>query len=370
MHREVAATSIVASRFSNRPWKLECIARATKALEATDDHELSAILACRESSLLRMSGDVEKSERRLKQFEQAQALTEDDTTKITTARGNAQRAELIVSFAENLISQQKFQDAIALLKRWEPMHPPAPSTLEGIVLRARDITLGKVLRYQGHFNDALELFEAALNKSLTDDFFEGSGWYRVMLSNLAELYCELGQPEKGEKLLQKELEPMIRNQTHDIATGRRLRLSLAVTFIQMAKFETGKTILLQLEDLYHQDCFAAFTTKIYLFQVYVGMAQIHHCQSNWNEALKYWRLALTSAHDLASVKSWDIGLLQISIAYILHQNGESSQSHTLMVQAKRNLQSESRKYWIAGFNSTWYDYIERSMNNECNCTLI
>ena len=306
LHREVAVTSIVASRFSDKAWKVECIARATKALKATDDSETNAMLAYRESSLLRMSGDIEISKRRLKQCEQLQALSRDNTPKVTTAKYNAQRSDLIISFAENLICQHEFKDAIELLKQWEPMHPPAPSTLEGIALRARNITLGKVLRYQGHFNDALKLFEAALEGSLSDNFFEGSGWYRVMLSNLAELYCELGQPEKGEKLLQKELEPMIRNQTQNIATGRRLRLSLAETFIQMDRFETGKSLLLQLENLYHQEGYAAFTAKIYLFQVYIGMARIHHRQSNWNDALKYWRLALTSADDPTSAKPWDI----------------------------------------------------------------
>lgn len=370
LYREVAATSIAASRFSSRLWKIECIARATKALETTDDQELSTTLACRESSLFRMSGNIEKSESRLKQFEHVQALFENDATTVATARSNTQRAELIVSFGENLIYQQKFEEAIALLKRWEPIYPAAPSTLEGIALRARDITLGKVLRFQGHFNEALILFEAALDRSLCDDIFEGSGWYRVMLSNLAELYCELDQPEKGEKLLQTELEPMIRNQTHDIATGRRLRLSLAQTFIQMARFETGKIVLMELENFYDEDYSAAFTTRICLFQVYIGMARIHHRQSNWDEALKYWRLAQTSAHDLTSVKRWDIGLVQLSIAYILHRNGNVSQSHTLKIQAEYDLQSDSRRYWIAGFNSFWYGYIKRSINDECNCTLL
>ena len=367
IHREVAVTSIVASRFSDKQWKTNCMARANKALKVTERGNLDALLVYRESSLLRMAGEIEKSQSRLKEFEQIKTSSEDGTINISTARYNAQRADLIISFSENLICQRKFQDAIGELRRWEPMRPLAPSTLESIALRARDITLSKVLRYLGQFEDALQLSEAALDRSLSDDFFEGSGWYRVMLSNLADLYCELGQLEKGEMLLQKELEPMLMNGTQNIATGRRLRISLVEIFIQSAKFDKGKDILLQLERQYREENYADVTAHTYLFQVYIGMARIHHHQSSLREALRYWHLASTSTHDSTTAKGWTLGLVQLSIAYILHQTGDLAQSHTFLSQARHNFCSESRIYWIAGFNSHWHDYIKQRMNDECKC---
>ena len=367
LHREIAVTSIVASRYSNKSWKMNCIARATKALKVIERSDLDAELAYRESSLLRMAGKFEISEKRLKEFEQAKAVSEDTPLKIATRRHNAQCADIIISFAENLIYQERFQDAIAELKRWEPLQPSAPSTLESIALRARNITLGKVLRYQGQFKYALEMFTAVLNKSLSDDFFEGSGWYRVLLSNLADLNCELGKPEKGEDLLQKELEPMYKNGTQNIATGRRLQLSLVEIFIQSARHDSAKELLSQLERQYCQENYSDLSTYIYLFQVYIGMARIFHYQSKWDEALRYWRLALASTHDLTLAEDRNIVLVQISIAYILHRKGDISQSHSILNQLEYNKYSECRIYWIAGFNSLWHDYIKRSLDNECNC---
>lgn len=107
-----------------------------------------------------------------------------------------------------------------------------PSTLERVTARARDITLGNSLRYQGHFQAATKLLEKVLEESRTDNCFDGTGWYRVPLSSIADLHCELGRPCDAEKLLQQELEPMIQRGTQDIATGRRLRVSLAGAFFQ------------------------------------------------------------------------------------------------------------------------------------------
>jgi hypothetical protein len=66
----------------------------------------------------------------------------------------------------------------------------------------------KILRYQGLLREALELLGGVLQDSLLDDYFEGTGWYGVLLSGVADLYCGLGQPVDAEKPLQRELNPM------------------------------------------------------------------------------------------------------------------------------------------------------------------
>jgi len=50
------------------------------------------------------------------------------------------------------------------LKEWSPVDPDALSSFERITLRARDIILGKALRYQGHFLEALALLEKLINE--------------------------------------------------------------------------------------------------------------------------------------------------------------------------------------------------------------
>jgi hypothetical protein len=107
-----------------------------------------------------------------------------------------------------------------------------PFSSEKITSRARDITLGKILRLQGLFHEALAQLDGVLKGCLLDEYFEGTGWYRVLLSEVADLRCELGQPLEAEKLLIQELTPMREKGTQDIATGRRLRMSLAETYLE------------------------------------------------------------------------------------------------------------------------------------------
>jgi len=91
--REIAATLLAASRFSDSLWKLEALARTKELLKHDPDQFLNAWLAYRESVLLRMSGRQIESDHCLKAFVLSNVLPED------TPRYNAQRGELVVSFA-------------------------------------------------------------------------------------------------------------------------------------------------------------------------------------------------------------------------------------------------------------------------------
>ena len=191
---ELASTLLAALRFSDVKWKTETISRTKKLLEGDDDRYLNAWLAYRESSVLRMSGMPQKSEIALQRFLR-HAVTPHQENLELTPRFNAQRGDLIISFSENMVRQGKLAEAKAELIEWKPLDTH-PSTLEKITLRARDIIMGKILRYQGLFKEALVLLEGVLQSSLLDDYFEGTGWYRVLLSGVADLYCELELPVK------------------------------------------------------------------------------------------------------------------------------------------------------------------------------
>ncbi|KAH2164661.1 hypothetical protein KXW37_007637 [Aspergillus fumigatus] len=191
-----------------------------------------------------MSGKLKESESALHRFLHDAAAPQERELELSK-RYNAQRGELIISFAENLIRQQKLVEAKAELTEWQPLDD-VPSSLEKITSRARDITLGKILRLQGLFHEALTLLDGILQSCLLDEYFEGTGWYRVLLSEVADLRCELGQPLEAEKLLLHELTPMREKGTQDIATGRRLRISLAETYLERNMFAQAEELLLEL----------------------------------------------------------------------------------------------------------------------------
>lgn len=356
---ELAATLLAASRFSDVQWKAEAISRTKKLLEQDNDSYLNAWLAYRESSILRMSGMPQKSESALQGFLHHLAMPSQEDSELTP-RFNAQRGDLIISFSENLVRQGKLPAAKAELIEWRPLGKDQ-STLERITSRARDITLGKVLRFQGHFREALVLLEGILQDSLLDDYFEGTGWYRVLLSEVADLYCELDQSTDAERLLLCELTPMRERGTQDIATGRRLQMSLAETYLQRNMYAEAESLLMDLQRAFSSSGGPDYTAQVNIFRIWVSLARASHTQSRWEEALSRWRHALSALDYLKLGGGLNAGLVRCSIAYALMMTGHEGESARMLQVAKSNMVSEPRVYWIPLFNSQWHDFIVHSL---------
>ena len=273
-----------------------------------------------------------------------------------TARLNSQRGELIISFAESLIRQGKLSEAKAELVEWKALDKEY-STLERITSRARDIILGKVLRFQGHFREALVLLKDVLQGCQLDDYFEGTGWYRVLLSEVADLYCELDQPTDAERLLLHEPTPMMERGTQDIATGRRLRMSLAETYLLRKMYIEAESLPVNLRQAFTSSGTPDYTSKVNIFHIWVSLARALHRQSRWEEALSSWRQALSALDYLGLSGGLSAGLVRCSISHVLMMTGHEKESKRIFQEAEVNMASESRVYWIPLFNSRWHDFV-------------
>ncbi|GFF73987.1 hypothetical protein IFM60648_04080 [Aspergillus lentulus] len=355
---ELASTLLAASRFSNAKWKVEAIDRTKKLLEGDNDRFLNAWLAFRESSVMRMSGKLRESESALYKFLHDAATPKEKELELSR-RYNAQRGELVISFAENLIREGKLVEAKAELTEWSPLDI-APSSLEKITSRARDITLGKTLRLQGLFHEALAQLNGVLQDCLLDEYFEGTGWYRVLLSEVADLRCELGQPLEAEKLLIQELTPMREKGTQDIATGRRLRMSLAETYLERNMFAQAEELLLELHRAFSSSDEPDYNAQFNIFRLWISLARISHKQSEWEQAILRWRNALSALGRLGQDKSFNAGLVRCSVAHTLLMMGCETDSKHILQEARTNMASEARVYWIPLFNSHWHDYITKA----------
>lgn len=358
---ELASTLLAASRFSNAKWKVEAIDRTKKLLEGDNDIYLNAWLAYRESSVMRMSGKAKESETALYRFLRDAAAPGGRESELSR-RYNAQRGELIISFSENLIREGKLVEAKAELTEWKPLDM-APSSLENITLRARDITLGKILRFQGLFREALTQLDAILQGCLLDDYFEGTGWYRVLLSEVADLHCELGQPVEAEKLLLQELAPMREKGTQDIATGRRLRMSLSECYLQQNMFARAEDLLLELQRAFSSSGEPDYNAQFNNFRIWISLARKFHKQSEWEQALSCWKHALSALERLKMDGGSNAGLVRCSIAHALFMTGSETDGVHILAEARQNMESEARIYWIPIFNSQWYEYITKAMQN-------
>ncbi|KAL9585407.1 MAG: hypothetical protein Q9203_004257 [Teloschistes exilis] len=282
---EVSSMLLAASRFSSTSWKRETINRVKQLSQDENDAYLNICVAHRESSVLRMLGEGTSSNKTLEEFVHSIILPGYNQLLEGDARWNAQRGELVLSFTENLIEAGALTAARHELLQWKPINPGSPSSMERIVLRGRNITLGKILKFQGRFQEALDTLDAVLQESEIDSFYEGTGWRRVLLCNIGDLYCELRRPADSQSLVAPELKRMIDSGSQNISSGRRLQLTLAESFIRSGMFEKAEEVLSNLGKVYSTIHDPDALTQRGMFRVWASLARTAHLRYRWNEAL-------------------------------------------------------------------------------------
>ncbi|KAI4232447.1 MAG: hypothetical protein LQ349_005006 [Xanthoria aureola] len=348
---------LAASRFSTTSWKREAIDRVKQLLQDSDDAYLKVCLAQRESSLLRMLGKRALSNKTLEEFIHSTVLPGYDQLLEGDARWNALRGELILSFAENLIENDALTIARLELLQWKPINPGSPSSVERIVLRGRNITWGKILKYQGDFQAAVDVLDAVLQESKIDSFYEGTGWRRVLLSNLGDLYCELRRPADAQSLLEPEYRHMIDSRCQNISSGRRIQLTLAESYIRSGAYEKAEEILSSLATVYGTIDDPDSLAERGIFRVWASLARIAHVRGCWDEALLNWRKASSALQSRGRPNHSHYGLVQQAMAHALAKLGRIHESSEASAKAKDLLSSGEHRYWIVGFDSYWRDYI-------------
>lgn len=292
-----------------------------------------------------------------------------------TPQYNAHICDLIISFAENLIREGRLDEAQHALSHWAPINREQPSTLERIASRARDITLGKVLRYQGNFSASLRLLEPLATSSLGDEFFEGTDWHRVLVSNLSDVYSELGRGYKAQLMLEQELQPMYKRDLHDMtATGRRLQLSLAEAYMAQALYAQAAEKLVHLK-WYYKKASRNYGMDVSLFRVLVSLGRVYHRWSRWEKAEEAWEAALLLAKEIGLDEGYNRGLLRYPIAHAVFMKGETAQANgkktekglRMKEEAQREMMGQTeRMFWITGFNERWEKYISRAFEQQRN----
>ncbi|KAL5342888.1 hypothetical protein BJX70DRAFT_409220 [Aspergillus crustosus] len=356
---ELASTLLAASRFSFARWKVEAIDRTKTLLEGDDDLYLNAHTTRRMSEVLRGSGKVKESQDALYQFPHGFMAPAVGSSR-SSRRYNAELGELIISVAENLIRQGKLDDAKGMLTDWEPHDASKPSSVENMTTWARDTSLGKILRLQGYFHEALAQLRHVLEGCATDDYFEGTGRYRMLVSEVADLHCELDQSLDAEKLLLNELIPNRERGTPNTTTGRRLRMSLAETYLQRGMYAQAEDLLFELQRALMASCELDYNARIVDFRIWNLLARNAHQQSKWEQAISRWRKALSALKGLDMDQGFDAGIVRCSIAHALYVTGHKKQGIKKRDEARENMASEHRSYWIPIFGSQWHDYIVKA----------
>lgn len=361
----IAAAILAASSFSTVKWKTEAVARVRKILERNPDKRLSMHLACREIFLTKSSKSAEESDKILQPYRDLAAAPDLNHQPKINSSYNSQRGRLVNILVGNLIRQGKLTRAREELVAWQPLQPASPSPLELLTLRSRDILLGKILRYQGKFDEALPFLQNTLKDSLHDDFSDGTSWYRTLIAGVADLYCELDRAGDAAQLLKKELDPMVERGIHNInASGRLLQTSLAETYIQRCMFEEAERLLLNLREAFAACGEAEYSAELHVFRICICLARVFHLQARWDEALSSWLSALAALQNAKLGSGPHAGIVRYSIAHALFMMGSDLESKEMVETARTNIASKPRMFRITCFNSLWQDFVVQTMDAE------
>ena len=304
-----------------------------------------------------MLGDVKGSNEALEKFIHSTVLPGHNFGMESNARYNAQCADLIVYYTQNLIRHSEFAAAQKELSQWQPLNPATPSTMERISLRAQKITFGRILRYEGRFQEALNYLEDQLKICEYDELYEGTGWRRVLLTNVADLYTELDRPKDAEMLLMPELTEMVRKGQQNISSGRSLQLSLVESLMKRMIYDRAEECLGSLRNLYEAISESDALTRDGLFRVWTSLARIAHFRCRWDDALVHWRKALDILDDRGVGAQSNAGVIRCAIFYTLSKLGRREESLQILNEGSFNMDSQRRIFWIVGFDSYWRDCI-------------
>ncbi len=136
-----------------------------------------------------------------------------------------------------------------MLDRFSPLNSDSPSTMERLVLKKKEVTIGRIDRYQGKFWLAREHLTPLPDMDTKLDGVTGRG----RISQLACILCELGEPRKVQILLCEEIKIMEKLGSQDISSGRCLRLSLTEALLQQGSLKEAENIYLRLKEVV-EDC--------------------------------------------------------------------------------------------------------------------
>lgn len=361
--QHIAETLVSASRFSITSWKLRCIERAEGLLDSASHDYLRAAITYRNSSLVRMTGHKKMSNELLKQF-----IHSDDSSKLSSLdpRYNAHRLDLIISYAQNLVQESNLATAREELSNWLPLNTTSPSSMERLALKNRNTTLGKILRYEGKFAEALTYLEGILEHSGYEDeeIGETTGWRHLLLSNIADVYTELGRPVNAITILEPEITQMRSKNWAESGSSKRLQLSLIEAFIRHDELENALKWLLPLKLHLEKVKEPDVLTKRGLLRVWTTLARIAHFRQDWNEALPNWKKALGVIESLGERGNFSGGQVKCAIAYTLYALGHVAEGLVFFKEARLNLARQRRFYYLVGFDSYWHDSVMQLLS-EC-----
>jgi len=311
----------------------------------------------RESTLLRVLGETERSYDTLQNYIQALPTSSQGTNECTPL-SNGRRGELLLSYASNLLHDGQTSRAAQEFEAWQPLHLEQPSRMELDIERQRHVMLARTRRNEGHFQEALVSYEALFKDAYKENDSVSSPWQVQTISHLSDMYCEVGRPMATLNILQPELEKMYARNWETTPRGQNLRMCEAEALIRLGYFDMAQQRLHRLQTTFEEIPGPDMLTRTRCFRAFAGLARIAHMQQRWDVAYTRWHQTLTFLETSGwRERRFNAAITLFSLAQVMCRLDQLDDARDTRKQAEACLETDGRQYWLVGLGSYWYTFV-------------
>ncbi|EED23977.1 conserved hypothetical protein [Talaromyces stipitatus ATCC 10500] len=254
--------------------------------------------------------------------------------------------------------------AFSFLQEIRPIDWDNISILEELILQERAIAWGRLLRFQGQFQEARSLLEAVYNaRQYPEDVISAGELNCDLISHLAATHCELGDPEKADFLVSTKLESILEkyntsNPNSKPRKGDMLKLRLAQAEAALQQGEHWRAA-----DMYRELNRYIWATRGHrnsirsVCRMHMGLARVQQLQSDWPTSLKYWERAMRMYDKRPDSQDFGTVVTYAAIAYVHIQMGNEDDAIPFFIKGGELLKVTGHQHWYTGLGTGWFDEI-------------
>lgn len=351
MRKTVAYALVQSSCLSSTAWRLEAIERAEKIATnlVTPDR-------CLDRMILLQKINRNRSNMTFEDYSECAGFSH------ASKKLNALSGQVFLARCNQYLRNEKDIDAaFKLLFQIRPIDLNHISTMEELVLQYKALAWGRLLRFKGHFEDARELLEAVYEAHNYPEGVVSIGDSNCeLLSQIAETYCELGEPVRAELLVSAKLESMLEKRSNETNLGQSKTDILKLDFAQ-AEAALQQHEYWRVFDLYQGMNRYIWSTRgrqnwvRTVCRMHMGLARVHHLQGEWALALKYWERALRMFEKHSDSQDFGAVVTYASIAVVKLRLNDIHSARSFATKAQDLFKITGRQHWYTGLGSKWYD---------------
>ncbi|KAI1660159.1 hypothetical protein F4813DRAFT_351140 [Daldinia decipiens] len=340
---EVVESCLSMSYFRDKHWKMQAISVATRAINALQDNAVTkTLLQARVDarryflSVLYPDSDIDGNQE------------EQTNVPVVDCLSNAFAAALAITRARRCVQLNQLSSALNHLDNHVFLNNNPPSTLEILWKRRMALMRARILRFEGHFQQAHDILL---------DLPQHIDAVWVLLSTVLS---ELGRYDEAIEMLKT------RNPTQE-KTSLRAQLSLAHAYLLKCMHASlGGQVIDQISlqmsgDIYERLCrhhhpSNYFEKMDYYLSILMGLAAVKHMSGQADAALLAWKKALYTSMDWLPTGYTDM-IISYSISELESRRECYIMADAFAGQASMLFSKTGRQHHFPGLGSLWPDII-------------